>query len=715
MRGIDSDAPITGDKKSPDLLNRTGFAKRVATLLVEAPQNTGFAISIEGPWGSGKTSVLNLLERQFEELPRSKRPLLVRFNPWIVGTHEKLIQSFLVQLAAKTGTTDHSAAGVKAAKELLAYSSLFTALKLIPGVEPFATVVEGVINAVGGAAKKISDLKELDIERRRKAVVSALQQLDHPIIVFIDDLDRLPAFEVFEMIRLVKAVGDFPRVSYVLCYEPGYVTSALTGAGITNAGTYLDKIVQVRISLPATSKSDLADILNSEYEKLPQEARSAFADVDERIQEFYREALRAMLETPRDIRRIFNRLHISEPVCRGEVNLADLIALETLAVKAPSVYEQIRVHPELYVEEPVEERSVYSIFHEQKPDERQQIRESAMGQVPASLRRATRALISMLFPLTSNERERHVSGSWKPSGFVASRDRLEVALASGIPSDEYPLAVAKEFVRNPDSRRRIADEALEHRKLRKFLEQIVVASSVDAPKDALSYGQVLGRMVDTQAAADDLAARREGIQGSAARLVFQTVRDTVINIEQKARLELLGDLVRDPEAYSLSTLLIANLRRQFGLDGGEKLEAHHRWCNQADLEELEGYWKKNTSNLNISGHLFRAMEVKAALFLLKETDVTLAQDVGRQALLRNENFDPLILAIAYTGTDSVNGRYAYVRPDYFKPYGDPAEFQRKADERLRDSTVGGELRHSLMAVVKGTPVYLKDGTDAKVH
>ncbi len=57
------DQPLTvGNALKHDRLGRNGFARQAANALRQVTQEAGFAISIEGAWGSGKTSVLAMIE-----------------------------------------------------------------------------------------------------------------------------------------------------------------------------------------------------------------------------------------------------------------------------------------------------------------------------------------------------------------------------------------------------------------------------------------------------------------------------------------------------------------------------------------------------------------------------------------------------------------------------------------------------------------------------
>lgn len=71
-----NDQPIGQDKD--DELNRTPFVDEIVELVeryTEADEkkdnHDGLVIGLEGDWGSGKTSVLNLLENRFQLKLRS--------------------------------------------------------------------------------------------------------------------------------------------------------------------------------------------------------------------------------------------------------------------------------------------------------------------------------------------------------------------------------------------------------------------------------------------------------------------------------------------------------------------------------------------------------------------------------------------------------------------------------------------------------------------
>ena len=74
------------------------FARQV----LELDASRGATVGVFGPWGSGKTSFVNLARKTFE---REGVPVL-DFNPWLFSGAEQLVERFFAELSASMGMTD---------------------------------------------------------------------------------------------------------------------------------------------------------------------------------------------------------------------------------------------------------------------------------------------------------------------------------------------------------------------------------------------------------------------------------------------------------------------------------------------------------------------------------------------------------------------------------------------------------------------------------
>jgi predicted KAP-like P-loop ATPase len=79
--GFSLDRPI--ESATHDLLGRSSFAALLAQKISQWREKESLVIALYGPWGSGKSSIKNLiLEKLAEEKHKPLTP--VEFNPWLV-------------------------------------------------------------------------------------------------------------------------------------------------------------------------------------------------------------------------------------------------------------------------------------------------------------------------------------------------------------------------------------------------------------------------------------------------------------------------------------------------------------------------------------------------------------------------------------------------------------------------------------------------------
>lgn len=449
---INVDAPLepsTALKR--DRLSRIGFAEMAAEALKGVPASAGFVLSIEGEWGSGKSSALAMIEALLSLETSASSPVIVHFNPWLVGTKDALLRQFLTKIADALELSDPSGDGRKVAKEIKAYGKVFDLVKLLPGAEPWATIVQTVFKAVGEASSDIAEHKTLDVEAYKNKVEQALTSFGRPVIVFIDDVDRLFPAEVFEMIRIIKAVGGLPSVGYVVAWDPSYISDALTNLGVPQAKGYLDKVVQVRMALPSLSLGARGKLLDEAMVGLNDQAlKPRFYNHEKRLGFLYHSGLRDLLDQPRDIARLFNAVRIMEPLLRDEIVLADVLGLAALSVKAPAIFELLKKRPQLFVgrlpEDYVLTDSSEKIISDGIPQ-----REAAYASSASAS--AAKRVVHFLFPDVAIAEGSHSLGKGHyRDGIISHPTRLIIALQLSVTDGDVSIKAARDYLRFPEKR-----------------------------------------------------------------------------------------------------------------------------------------------------------------------------------------------------------------------------------------------------------------------
>jgi predicted KAP-like P-loop ATPase len=155
-----------------------------------------------------------------------------------------LVEAFFTELSAQLKLKPGKVSTI--ASEIEAYGELLSPLSILPLVGGWIDRLRGA----GGAIKKFQERRKESVTARRSRLSSRLKDLDTPIIVIIDDIDRLRTDEIRDIFKLVRLTASFPNVIYLLAFDRLRVEDALTEARI-DGRSYLEKIVQVTLDVPA--------------------------------------------------------------------------------------------------------------------------------------------------------------------------------------------------------------------------------------------------------------------------------------------------------------------------------------------------------------------------------------------------------------------------------------------------------------------------------
>jgi hypothetical protein len=217
----------------------------------------------------------------------------------------------------------------------------FSGLAWLPMVGPW-------IDRGRGAAKLLSKILQRRMEGttdRRERLKAALAALEHPILVVLDDVDRLSSPEIREIFKLVRLTASFPNIIYVVAFDRLRVEQALSEQGVPGRD-YLEKILQVAVDLPAVPPEALTRqifaAINSALDGIPE--RGTFDDAV--WPDLFMEVIRPLLRNMRDVRRYAAAIHGTVEALGGQIALADVLTLEAIRVFLPDVFAQFRVSVE---------------------------------------------------------------------------------------------------------------------------------------------------------------------------------------------------------------------------------------------------------------------------------------------------------------------------------------------------------------------------------
>ena len=364
--------------RDSDVLGRSPAAQSLVDTLMLIDDSEGAVVGLQGAWGSGKTWLLNETKKKLDAMPIGARPTWVEFSPWSLSGSDALVEALIKEIGAQIKVKASQNAQVQQiatlGDRLLEYSEHVAVIRhlAIPAamLNPALGAFVGVL---GHGAQMISDrakdarplwdrLKTAALAKYppppegrpsllelRERVEDALNELTQPVIVVLDDLDRMTPKEVADIIQTVKAVARFRKVIYVLAYDPQVIAEALESALPLSAGMgqrYLEKIIQVPVTVPQPPRFLLKDAVQRAFDDALRFANWApialFTNDLSETNAIVNAA--AMMETPRDVNRLRVRLQIAFKALRDEICPTDLLLLEALQLKCPAVVDWVEAH-----------------------------------------------------------------------------------------------------------------------------------------------------------------------------------------------------------------------------------------------------------------------------------------------------------------------------------------------------------------------------------
>ena len=328
---LSPDLPIA--KLEEDGLNRGSFAESLAKTLVQYSFPSSLTIGLYGEWGSGKTSLLNMV---FENVERIDDGVVVlRFNPWLCSDPKQLVTQFFKQMA--TAIKLKKRAADKAWELIDQYADILGATSVIPVA---GEIVAAFTKVLTKKAEEETKERTNDLQESKNQIIKKLKDEKIKIIVSIDDIDRLSEEEIVAVFQLVKSLADFPNTIYVLAFDYDVVVRALGKVQHGDGKEYLEKIVQVPFEIPVPNIDDIHEALFSKLNgilgDIPEE------DWDkETWAELFQQGIKNYIRSIRDVIRYTNVFSLKYELLKNETSAADLLGLTCLQVFEPTVYSKL--------------------------------------------------------------------------------------------------------------------------------------------------------------------------------------------------------------------------------------------------------------------------------------------------------------------------------------------------------------------------------------
>ena len=327
---IPGDNPIRDAEA--DTLGRLKAARSFAQQVLSLDANEGVAVGVFGPWGSGKTSFINLAREEFEH---EQVPVL-DFNPWMFSGAEQLVERFFAELSAEMGEADdlkHIGQAFKKYGDVL--STVTSVASKLIGLPLVGEITSTLVKTASNIADQPTSANSL-----RKKVADALKEHKKPIVVVLDDVDRLSASEIRDIFKLVRLTGSFPNLIYIVACDRFRVEEALDEKGLPGRN-YLEKILQLPFDLPEVPRHKLQEQILGAIERALANIENP-GPFDQQVWPgVYSGILRPLIRNMRDVRRYAAAIQGTAASLDGRVARADMLGLEAVRLFLPDVFRHL--------------------------------------------------------------------------------------------------------------------------------------------------------------------------------------------------------------------------------------------------------------------------------------------------------------------------------------------------------------------------------------
>lgn len=302
-----TDKPI--EKLENDTFGISRYINGLCTFILHC--ETPMTISIQGDWGSGKTSMMNMVRSKLEKSVHT-----IWFNTWQFSQfrQDNLAISMLGSLLSELSGDE---------------SSIKKLLGTLGGVSKTALKIM-VDNAAGGvAADKLSEIigaHEIDSAKEIKEIKAKFQNAVNKklndskdnksrVVIFIDDLDRLQPAKAVELLEVLKVFLDCENCVFVLAVDYSVVTQGIKqkfGDSVDDekGKSFFDKIIQLPFKMPV-AQYDISNYISAALKAMEIEN-------DKKAVKQYVGLIETSIGcNPRSIKRLFNTYKLLDFIAQG--------------------------------------------------------------------------------------------------------------------------------------------------------------------------------------------------------------------------------------------------------------------------------------------------------------------------------------------------------------------------------------------------------------
>lgn len=354
---------MVGIKDEPNIekdgLGVQPYAVALAKFIKQS--ETPMTIGVQGPWGSGKTS---LLFSVWEEIKQDDKMAQIWVNSWehsLMSSSEETLIKITTEIANKIVEFDDKqkqASQVKKITGKLLMGSLTAGAALTAGAKAADLVNDLLSDENQTPIKQLKNELQTSVNR----VFDRKTNEKKRFIIFIDDLDRIEPSDAVSLLELLKNIFSVDHCVFVLAIDYDVVIKGLSKKfGEKNSQNereykaFFDKVIQLTFKMPMSNY----DIGNYVYNLLDKTQFISDLSIEsQELKEFFQKIIALTVKgNPRSIKRLVNSLTLMT-ITAEQIEIGDkksvnknhekqlLFALVCLQISFPEIYNIVAIEPD---------------------------------------------------------------------------------------------------------------------------------------------------------------------------------------------------------------------------------------------------------------------------------------------------------------------------------------------------------------------------------
>ena len=322
---------IKEEEVNYDLLERENIINQLYNAILQSKPDGKFVISLEGGWGSGKTTIINNVKKQ---LRNTKEDIIIidEFDPWSYSDQRSLFYKMFDIIIKKSGLKYNTLAAKKMAEEIS--ENIF-------GTQKSTRILKTFFE------------NENDVVTLKNKINDYLRLCGKKVVFFIDNIDRIESGNIILLFKLVGNILDFNRVTYVLSYDDDRIRKIFNN-DLNIDYKYLKKVIQMQIRVPEVNENALNNLFKKSLNNLLIE----YGEDKENLN-YYNCIINFMCEQKidvRDFKRFINSVIGSVFSGSSYLNKRDLMIIEYVRLYNLPLYQEIY------------QNRIYFISHDKRQD-----------------------------------------------------------------------------------------------------------------------------------------------------------------------------------------------------------------------------------------------------------------------------------------------------------------------------------------------------------